>query len=56
MAISSKDWIEDCIRYWGYELTGLRAHWCHDWDGLPIDETRVEIDCCACFPSHYIGE
>lgn len=30
---------EDCLRWRGSMLTGDFAHWCWDWDGLPVDET-----------------
>jgi hypothetical protein len=26
-------------------LTGKHAHWCPDWDYLPIDETTPEWPC-----------
>jgi len=42
-------WEEDCIRYRGKILTGKKAHWCHDWDGLPVDETTKEFECCGCY-------
>ncbi len=43
------EWIDDCIKYRGFVLTGKFAHWCYDWDGLPIDETcGPEWDCCTC--------
>jgi hypothetical protein len=45
---ASQQWIEDCMRWRGKVLTGKFAHWCDDWDGLPIDETSLEWP-CACF-------
>jgi len=42
------DWIEDCQRWRGRVLDGEFAHWCHDWDGLPVDETTPEFECCSC--------
>lgn len=39
------DWEEDCLRWRGKILTGKYAHWCLDWDGLPIDETTPEWPC-----------
>lgn len=30
---------EDCLRWRGSMLTGDFAHWCGEWDGLPVDET-----------------
>ena len=35
----SKDWIEDCLHWWGKVLDGKNTHWCWDWDDLPIDDT-----------------
>jgi hypothetical protein len=46
----SKDWIEDCLHWRKRVLTGAFAHWCSDWDLLPVDETTTdEWDCCCCF-------
>ena len=44
----SQDWIDDCMKFWGKVLTGEKAHWCYEWDGLPIDETCKEFECCIC--------
>ena len=42
---------EDCLKWRGKVLTGKKAHWCNDWDGLPIDETCDEFQSCHCqFP------
>ena len=47
--IASDDWIEDCMHWHGRVLTGAKAHWCLDWDLLPVDETTpMELDCCTC--------
>lgn len=44
----SQAWIDDCEKWRGRLLTGDYAHWCDDWDGLPIDETTPEWPCtCA---------
>jgi hypothetical protein len=49
--VLSDDWVEDCLLFWGRILTGKRAHWCWEFDGLPVDETcHPHIDCCTCFP------
>lgn len=45
----NKEWVEDCMRYRGKILAGEKAHWCADWDGLPVDETTPEFECCGCF-------
>jgi hypothetical protein len=39
------EWAADCLRWRGRVLTGKYAHWCYDWDGLPIDETTPEFPC-----------
>jgi hypothetical protein len=44
----SEDWIEDCVRHYGRVLKGEKAHWCPEWDYLPIDDTCPEIECCTC--------
>jgi hypothetical protein len=41
----SPDWIRDCMRWHGRVLDGKHAHWCYEWDGLPIDETCDEWPC-----------
>lgn len=46
-----EDWIADCLEYRGVVLTGEKAHWCSEWDGLPIDETSLEWPCdCVLYP------
>ena len=30
---------KECIRWYGRKLTGNYAHYCPDWDYLPIDDT-----------------
>lgn len=45
----SQDWIDDCFKFWGKTLTGNKAHWCPEFDDLPIDETCDEYDIfCTC--------
>lgn len=41
------DFIKACFEYRGDFLMGKYAHWCVDWDDLPIDETCGEWP-CAC--------
>jgi hypothetical protein len=36
----------DCIKWRRVVLTGKFAHWCNDWDGLPVDETCDEFTSC----------
>lgn len=45
----SQAWKDDCERWRSRLLTGHYAHWCPDWDFLPIDETTMEWDACTCF-------
>lgn len=50
--VTNKDhpmWKRECLYWRGRELTGKFAHWCDDWDGLPIDETTPEWQGCTCF-------
>lgn len=44
----SEDWVEDCMKFYGKVLTGKNAHWCPDWDHLPIDDTCHEMKYCSC--------
>lgn len=46
--VNNADWVADCIKWRGRVLRGAKRHWCFDWDGLPVDETTSEIDCCTC--------
>lgn len=39
------DWATDCKHWRGRLLVGRYAHWCPDWDDLPIDETCPEWPC-----------
>lgn len=45
--IPSQDWIVDCIRWRKQRLNGWYAHWCDDWDGLPVDCTTPELYSCV---------
>jgi hypothetical protein len=47
--LNHKQWSEDCFRWRGKLLTGVLSHWCYEWDGLPVDETTMEITCCTCW-------
>lgn len=50
----AKNWIEDCL-FWRHKvLTGKLSHWCHEFDGLPVDETCAEITVCHCFDQIYL--
>jgi len=43
------DWAEDCMACYGQILLGKYAHFCYEFDGLPIDETCREFLCCKCY-------
>ena len=45
----SQDWVEDSLHWRGKVLVGKYAHWCPDWDDLPIDETCREWPCTCEF-------
>jgi hypothetical protein len=36
------------MKFHGHVLTGKWAHWCGDWDDLPVDETCEEWPSCTC--------
>ena len=42
-------WIEDCEKSVGRPLLGSMAHYCYEWDGMPVDETTREFECCLCW-------
>jgi len=45
MPTPSAEFIEDSLKWRGKVLTGRYAHWCPEWDDLPIDETCDEWPC-----------
>jgi hypothetical protein len=48
-----RDFEQECFD----KLTGQHKHYCHDWDGMAIDETMPEFDACLCeTPSYVQGE
>ena len=49
--IHRSEWEIDCMTWRGKILTGKYAHWCLDWDELPVDETCMEWEACTCFDS-----
>lgn len=47
-----KYWREDCMRWRGEVLANTpKAHWCEDWDGLPMNEECEEFKAgtCSCY-------
>jgi hypothetical protein len=50
MANPMLEWEAMCHKYRGRILTGKYAHFCYDWDMLPVDETTPdEFECCTCY-------
>ena len=45
MSEQSQEFMEDSLRWRGRILNGVYAHWCFEWDELPIDETCPEWPC-----------
>ena len=45
MSEQSQEFMEDSLRWRGRVLNGVYAHWCLEWDELPIDETCSEWPC-----------
>lgn len=37
------------MHWHGRVLTGKFAHWCYDWDCLPVDDTVPEFAVCTCY-------
>lgn len=50
-----KEWMQDCRRFRGEVLRGVFAHYCADWDELPVDETTQEWP-CNCFTRRQLKE
>jgi hypothetical protein len=57
--------VEDCWKWRRALLTGKYAHWCAEWDDLPIDETCAEWPCecgfqedidSGAYDDHFIGD
>lgn len=42
---SDSQWDEDCLEWRGQPLIGLYAHWCPNYDNIPMDETCPEWPC-----------
>ena len=47
--ILTEEWADSCLEWHGVILVGKYAHWCLDWDELPIDESCAEFMHCNCF-------
>ena len=50
------EFIDDSRRWRGRVLTGKYAHWCPEWDDLPMDETCPEWDCGCGFKDWKDGQ
>ena len=46
--IKMSEFEKECYRWHGRKLEGHYAHYCPDWDYLPIDDTCVEFQSCTC--------
>jgi len=50
---SNLQWVADSTKFRGKVLTGRYAHWCDDFDNLPVDETCEEFENgCTCVRDH----
>jgi len=45
MSEPSPDFTKDSVQWRGRVLRGVYAHWCPDWDDLPMDESCPEWPC-----------
>jgi hypothetical protein len=50
------EWIKNCEHWHGKVLTGRYAHYCYEWDDLPVDETCPEFECCICFTAEELAD
>lgn len=48
-AWNAKRFDQQCLLEYGRTLHGGHAHYCNEWDGLPIDDTMPEFDACTCY-------
>lgn len=46
---AQQEFERESMRFHGRYLKGRYAHWCEDWDELPIDETCMEFCACTCY-------
>ena len=49
-------WEADCLKWRGRILVGDQAHWCREWDALPIDETTPEWPCACARNGETVGD
>lgn len=42
------DWETDCLHWYGKILRGPDAHWCLEFDDLPINAWCSEYQACLC--------
>ena len=50
----SDEFIADCMHWRGRVLTGVFAHWCADYDELPVDEATPEWP-CTCYAEPFLA-
>jgi hypothetical protein len=48
-------WKGEMQKWRGRSWRGPDAHWCYDWDELPVDAFTPEYDCCVCYPKSLLG-
>jgi hypothetical protein len=46
--LDAPEWDADCRQWHGRVLDGRFGHYCHAWDGLPLDESCYELNFCEC--------
>lgn len=42
---------DEFFREHGRYSSGENLHYCYEWDGMAIDSTCKEFECCICFRS-----
>jgi hypothetical protein len=47
--VDTEEWAEHCQEWYGRILSGEFAHYCADWDDMPLDENVTEFACCTCY-------
>lgn len=48
MSTGNGAWVQACVTARGHVLIGLHAHYCPEYEDLPVDETTPEWP-CSCF-------
>lgn len=53
--MSVTEWKQEMLKWRGRSWVAPDAHWCADWDELPVDACTAEYVCCVCFPKTVRG-